>query len=151
MSLRQQTGLFGSNDGVFDRENITETTIRSFYHNCIPQTAKQFAKGVFDPIRNMVQWLFWDEDTSHPFGLNFYNRILNLDVTLQAFYPWTIDNDSGRSLIGAVRRTDVNVINTPGIETQKGSDTFTSYVEYIYSTSLLPLSGGEQGLSLIHI
>jgi len=132
MSLAQRSGVFGAQEGVFDRENISETTIQSFYQNNIPESAKAHARGVFDPIRNMVQWLFKSDDSSTTPN-KFFNRILNLDVTLQAFYPWTLQDNQGRSIVGVVERTAVNRIQTPGIETQEGSDTFNSYVRFVYA------------------
>lgn len=132
MSLSQRSGLFGAQEGSFDRENITETTIRSFYHNNIPVETKMHAKGIYDPIRNLVQWMYKSEDSKSVPNV-FFDRILNLDVTLQAFYPWTIDDSQGRAMTGFHNRVLVNVINTPGIETQEGLNTFNSYVRYVYA------------------
>ena len=88
MAMSQKQGMFGTVDGTFDRTNISETTIQSFYNHTIPEFGKKNARGVYDPATNTVQWLFTTEDTTNRYE---FNRVLNLDMTLQAFYPWTIE------------------------------------------------------------
>lgn len=83
-ALEQASGQFGPIPGKFGNTNITESTIQSLY-NAIPEDSKRYAKGIYDPKNNVVQWLYSD-------GYDFtrYNRILLFDVTLQAFYTWDI-------------------------------------------------------------
>lgn len=87
MGMSQKTGMFGAVDGVFDKTNITETTIQSFYNHDIPEQSKIFAKGIFDPATNTVQWLYSSGDTPSNY---MYDRILNMDLTLGAFFPWSV-------------------------------------------------------------
>lgn len=88
MAMAQRQGMFGTVEGAFEKNNISEQTIQSFY-NDIPDLGKRNAKAVYDPLTNVIQWLFQDDtmESGRPYC---YNRILNLDLTLQAFYPWTI-------------------------------------------------------------
>lgn len=142
MSLSQQSGLFGAQDGAFDRANISELTIQSYYNNCIPPQTKQHAKGVYDPIRGVVKWLFSDQELNG--YRNFYNKILNLDTVLNAFYPWTVSSELGRPYItGVFRRVNVRQILTPGFVTQKGPDTFSTFLNY----SFVCLNGSSYNLS----
>lgn len=88
MGMSQKSGQFGTIDGAFDRTNVSEQTIQSFYTHDIPETSKRYAKGVYDPATNTVQWLFRSGETP---SVYLYDRILNLDLTLGAFYPWTVE------------------------------------------------------------
>jgi hypothetical protein len=88
MGMSQKTGMFGSVDGAFERTNISEQTIQSFYNHDIPEMAKRYAKGVYDPATNTVQWLFRSSETP---SVYMYDRILQLDLSLSAFYPWTVE------------------------------------------------------------
>jgi hypothetical protein len=83
LGLAQQSGMYGPIPGAFERTNISEDTIQSFY-NAIPETIKMEAKGVYDAKANKVLWLYRDEDVVS----SQYNRVLNLDLSLNAFYPW---------------------------------------------------------------
>lgn len=87
MGIAQKSGLFGPVDGVFDRTNISEQTIQSFYTHDIPEASKPYAKGVYDPATNSVQWLFKAGTTPSTY---MYDRVLTYDLTLSAFYPWTV-------------------------------------------------------------
>lgn len=87
MGMSQKTGMFGAVDGAFDRTNISEQTVQSFYNDEITEQAKRYAKGVYDPATNTVQWLFRSGSTP---GVYLYDRALNFDLSLQAFYPWTV-------------------------------------------------------------
>ena len=86
IGLSQKSGLFGAVDGSFDRTNVTEQTIQTLY-NEIPDENKRYAKGVYDPATNTIQWIFKSGNSP---GRNLFDRVLNLDLTLSAFYPWTV-------------------------------------------------------------
>lgn len=86
MGMSQKSGLFGTVEGVFERTNISETTIQSFY-NDLSDNAKRYAKGVYDPATNSVVWIFRNTNTPSSY---FYDRVLTFDLTLSAFYPWTV-------------------------------------------------------------
>lgn len=125
MAMAQRQGMFGTVDGVFEKNNITEQTIQTFY-NDIPDIGKKNAKAVYDPLTNVIQWLFQDEnmEAGRPFC---YNRFLNLDLTLQAFYPWTIGRiaDTTCDVIG--------VFTTPVPAGYKGpleSSVRNTYIKY---------------------
>jgi len=87
MGMSQKSGLFGAIDGAFERTNISEQTIQTFYNHDIPATSKRYAKGVYDPATNTVHWLFRSGDTPSEY---MYDRVLNFDLSLGAFYPWTV-------------------------------------------------------------
>lgn len=89
MGMSQKTGMFGVIEGTFDRTNITEQTIQTFYNVDIPEESKKYAKGIYDPATNTVSWIFRSATTP---GRHLYDRILNLDLTLEAFYPYTLSS-----------------------------------------------------------
>jgi len=119
MAMSPKIGQFGPVEGVFDRVNISEESIQSFYNNNIPEGRKQYAKGIYDPATNTIQWLYADDETLPLYG---YNRILNLDLNLQAFYPWSVDVTGGYHLSGAVLSTSLQKVDHPQIP-----ESFTKY------------------------
>lgn len=105
-SLQAKSGLFGPVEGAFDKTTITEDTIQTFYNHSIPDESKKFTKGVYDPATNCVQWLYSSGETPGPY---LYDRVLNYDVTLNAFYPWSISTD-GSYLVDLFTTPTINEI-----------------------------------------
>jgi hypothetical protein len=136
MSMSQAAGLFGAQDGAFDRVNISEQSIQSFYNNVIPDQAKKEAKGIYDPTQHLVQWLFRTVDGNPKM---FYDRVINFNTTLKAFYPWTVSTTGlGPYICGAVKRTNVKSIRTKGYTTSEGGDTFSTLVKFNFLTQATP-------------
>lgn len=104
-------GLQITNSGggaVFNITTISEDTIQT-YCNDIPEAVRPYIKGIYDPATNIVQWLI----NSVNDGYNYlYNSILNLDLTLGAFYPWTLDI-TGPRFCGIFLTPTLNSINNP--------------------------------------
>lgn len=115
-AMTQKTGIFGPVEGNFDKTNISETTIQSYFNDEISARAKSYVKGVYDPATNVISWL-WSTD-SVP-GNYRYNRILHLDLTLQAFYPWSISSASGRPWV-------TGIFTTPNINRVAEAETVTA-------------------------
>ncbi len=128
-AMKQQMGLFGAVDGIFDKQNISEQTIQTFY-NDIDQEPKQYVKVAYDEQTNVIQWLFKTNDIGNRY---FYNRVLNLDLTLQAFYPWTIST-------GAQFPYVVGITTTPKLAGYLGNldisvrPTFIKYIVVVPET-----------------
>lgn len=108
MAMNPKSGLFGPIDGQFDKLNISETTIQTFYNENIPEDAKPYVKGVYDPALNTVQWIYRDDTVAN---LYEYNRVLNFDISLTAFYPWSVSESSPR-IIGIFPTPRLNEITT---------------------------------------
>lgn len=106
-AIKQNEGMFGPISNSFNTSNITETTIQTFYNEGVDPVARLRVKGRYDPTNNIVQWLF--NDGTIP-GDYFYNRILNFDMTLEAFYPWTVarSNSAGPYLCGSYISQAIN-------------------------------------------
>jgi len=98
MALSQKSGMFGPIDGAFDNLNITEQTIQTFY-NDISDEAKRYVKAVYDPQTNVIQWLYKSDQVTQTYA---YDKVLTLDLTLQAFYPWSVSYGSHLPFIAGV-------------------------------------------------
>jgi hypothetical protein len=120
MGVTQNQGQYGPIQGAFDKTNISETTIQSLY-NDIPDDIRAVTKGVYDAKANTVMWLYRDEDTT----ASQYNKVLILDLTLQAFYPWTFSMIEGGPKIKGIYAT--NRENTYTVDT----DIRPSFIEYV--------------------
>jgi hypothetical protein len=119
LAMSPKLGQFGPVEGVFDKTNISEQSIQTFYQEGIPESRKAYVKGAYDPATNTIQWLYSDDET---LGNYTYNRVLNLDLTLQAFYPWSLDKTFGPTLTGLFITPRINTIDHPSIK-----DSFFKY------------------------
>ncbi len=115
-AFAQKSGAFGPIEGAFDKTNISEETVQTFFNETIPANSKPFVKGIFDPSTNTVHWLFKTEAIAHQ---NYYNRILNFDLTLQAFYPWSFSG-TGVYVTGAFLASDLAVSITSSDVVENG-------------------------------
>lgn len=122
MGATQDKGVYGPIQGSFTSTNISEETIQAFY-NDIPNSVRAEAKGLFDPKANVAYWLYRDGDSV----TTRYNRVLALDLTLKAFYPWKFSDISGGPKIKGFYLSDKQ--NTYTIDT----DIRPSNIEYVLS------------------
>lgn len=76
-----------------DRPSVTSISenIKTLYDS-IPNATKQSATSVFDRLNNRIYWMYSDtnEVIAHK-----KNKILVLDMTLQAFFPWAVSDATG--------------------------------------------------------
>ena len=80
-----------ANTGGFKPQNVSETTIQSYYLD-IPSVGKANAEGFYDVGSRQVRWLYNDSDSYNGVTLKYkYNRELILDLTLSAFSTITIN------------------------------------------------------------
>ncbi len=76
--------------GRYVGTSITIGTIQTYYNN-LSQLAKSHARGFFDEKENHIRWLYNDTSTySETVNVNHYNRQLNLDLALNAFYKFSV-------------------------------------------------------------
>jgi len=126
LAMSQAMGMYGPVPGQFDRSNISELTIQTYY-NSIPDEIKEEAKGLFDAKSNTITWLFRDEDVDE----HQYNKVLILDVSLKAFYPWKfskIDDEDAPVVKGYFISERLNTIGDPDNPTI--TDISPSSIEY---------------------
>jgi hypothetical protein len=100
-------------------ENLSIPTIQEFFDQ-IDGNAKVNCKGVYDSINKRVLWFYPKNGES---VVNKKNRVLTLDIALQAFYPWEVSDEVSDTdyIIGAEYYSgfgsdilDVNVITSTG-------------------------------------
>ena len=119
-----KTGLHAIQQGeslnVPTAQNLSLSTIQTFWDN-ISNEKKAQVHVEFDKVNNRVFWFYPDNDETIDYK---YNNILVMDLALQAFYPWRVeDQDSDTSyIIGTSYYAGLGATST---ETQvvNGSDT----------------------------
>ena len=82
--------------GNGSEENLSISTIQTFWNN-IDNNAKSEVRGEYDAINKKILWLYPRQGESTRGKLS---RVLLLDITLQAFYPWEFsDSDSANDYV----------------------------------------------------
>jgi hypothetical protein len=96
---------------TIDVQTLTEKTIKDFFDD-IPAQSKLYAKGAFNPLSNVIQWVYRSTTATDTDDYFNYDRVLNLNILTGAFYPWTVTQPASGPRIN-------------GILTAKGSGTVT--------------------------
>jgi hypothetical protein len=105
--------------GSYSSENITQKTIQSLYES-IPAISKSKAVGVFDPIGKKLRWVYHQGSR---FTSTSLTKELILDLTLGAFYQFTISNIANYSVELMAPFTSIPfVIRTSNAEISAGAD-----------------------------
>lgn len=78
--------------GDYQSQNLTQTTIQSFYDNILP-TEKFYAQGAYDSYERKVRWVYNNQPND-----SGDVRELILDLTLGAFYTNTLKPFTGSIL-----------------------------------------------------
>lgn len=98
MQISNVSGSFGPGSGLFQVQNLSLETIQTFYNTNFSSGLRPFVKAVYDQTNNIVAWLFSSAQTTQHY---LYDRVLNLDLTLNAFYTYTVDTSLGCYISGA--------------------------------------------------
>lgn len=114
----QQPGSAHSPDIQLDVSNITLGSILTYYAD-IPLISKPFARGDYDSINYIIQWVYRSTPDNGLIDRYSYDTILNYNVITKAFYPYTIPVGTttisgGQFAITAPIISDVKYINFPG-------------------------------------
>jgi len=94
----------GETDQVPQVVIISDQNIKTFYDS-IPDRAKLRAKGAYNSITHIAQWVYRSADLTDAPGLEQeyrYDRILNLNTLTGAFYPWSVNTSDNVDLHGVV-------------------------------------------------
>jgi hypothetical protein len=101
-------------------EPVTVKTIRTFY-NEIPRNSKQYARGTYDPINYIVQWIYKSTEETGIEDRYSFDSILCFNTATQAFYTYSI---GGTPFINGI-----DYISNPG-----GTDAPDPVIKYITSS-----------------
>jgi len=136
-------------------QNLSIPTIQQFFDE-IDGNAKDNCTGVYDAINKRVLWFYPKNGET---VVNKKNRVLTLDVALQAFYPWEVaDEDTNTSyIVGAeyysgfgsdIIDVDVILSNGDDVVTSAGDDVTISRLSQIAlanSATILMVRNGSTG------
>jgi hypothetical protein len=87
-------GLFPGEAGTsFGVRSLSDETIRTYFLKEVPAHNRAYAKGAYNPVLKIIQWI-WRSTDIVEYDDNFaYDRVLNLNILTGAFYPWTLNDD----------------------------------------------------------
>lgn len=87
---------FDSESGRAQEQNISISTIQTYWDK-IPNSSKREVISDYDAVNKRIFWSYPDAGQTET---NKYNNFLILDIPLQAFYPWRVeDEDSSTSYV----------------------------------------------------
>jgi hypothetical protein len=96
----QETITWWNTEGIYslavtengvEVQSMTTKTIATFFED-IPITCKANARGYYNPVDYIIQWLYRSTETNVLSEKYEYDRILNFNTVTGAFYPWTISD-----------------------------------------------------------
>lgn len=115
-----------------EAQSLTNQSIQTFYDEDIPAGSKKFAQGSYDPVTRKVTFVYGSAGDTAAYRFKF-NRVLELDLTVNAFYPFSLGE------------LDENSPYVAGIFTLPSLFTATQTSNVIQaSTGDLVISGGVQ-------
>lgn len=91
------TPLFWSDDGIwtiayeggdFTVVSLSDKKIQQFFKN-IPRESRKWAKGAFNSVDRLVQWVYSNTAPTTVDERYTYDRILTMNTGTGAFYPWS--------------------------------------------------------------
>lgn len=89
------TIVFDESSGFPTESNLSISSIQTFF-NEIPEYSKKECFGDYDTFNQKIYWWF-----SRDANTNRRNHCLVLDITLKAFYPWSIAGDTDNYVVGS--------------------------------------------------
>jgi len=126
--------------GNASERNVSISTIQTLWNN-IDTTAKEAVQAEYDKVNKKIIWLYPSDDSGET---TKKNELLILDVTLQAFYPWSVADETGSTdyIVGMQFYSGLGTQNVSfDVLTTAGDDVVTSAGDDVISTQPTPLSG----------
>jgi len=145
-----KTGLHAIQQGeslnVPTAQNLSLSTIQTFWDN-ISNEKKAQVHVEFDKVNNRVFWFYPDNDETIDYK---YNNILVMDLALQAFYPWRVEDQDGDTsyIIGTSYYAGLGATST---ETQvvNGSDTIVNGADNVVATLYRDYLQGDSEIKVL--
>ena len=139
---------FDPASGKGQEQNLSIPTIQKFFDS-IDGNAKQRCTAAYDATNKRVHWFYPNNGTG---DFNKKNRVLTLDITLQAFYPWEVSDSEGSSnyIIGAeyLQGFGSDFVDFD-VFTSGGDDVVTSAGGDVVVTKLSQLAQADSSVSLM--
>lgn len=153
--IRVENGIFWWNlDGVynlqpaqggsFSIQNVSTQRIKDFFA-LIPVLCKKQARGTYNPLTNVIQWVYRSEVNETFDEIFEFDSVLNLNVVSGAFYPWTISVSGDVGVFGVItanvsgqsRFQAINVVSsTPDNVVDASSNQVIAYNYTAYSSAV---------------
>ena len=115
--------------GSTSEQNLSIPTIQSFF-DAIDGNAKDRCEGVYDYINKRAMWFYPENGEG---TRNKKNKVLTLDIALQAFYPWTVEDQA----------TNTNYIVGAQYFTGFGADTYPADVLLSTGADVVTTAGDD--------
>ncbi len=82
----------GQISNILDISRVSQDKIQNFFDD-ISEAARAYARGWYDPFESRIYWFYNDTEAYDAISFRFsYNRVLVYDLTLDAFYTYTISD-----------------------------------------------------------
>lgn len=101
--------LFWNNDGIYALtgegiQPISDKTIKTWFE-ALPTSSKSNAKGVYNPLKKTVYWLYRSTASTTTDNAYEYDRVLCMNTLTGAFYPYSIGTGSGYPTVNGIAVT----------------------------------------------
>lgn len=111
--------------------SLTEKKIKRFFTDEIPAECKKFARGYFNPLTKVIQWVYRSTVPESVTERYEYDRILCFNTVTQAFYKWSV-GDSPVKIHGVISIRGVAGVLDLEVVTSGGSDVTVDGSELVY-------------------
>ena len=139
---------FDEVSGRAQSQNLSIGTIQTFFE-AIDGNARQQCTAVYDQTNKRVHWFYPSNGET---VANKKNKVLTLDITLQAFYPWSVSDSASTPdyIIGAEYYPGFgsNFVDNDVI-TLIGDDVITSAGDDVVVSTLTELSQADAAIVLM--
>jgi len=142
------TFQFDPSTGRPVESNLTLGTIQSYWDS-IPNFSKSRTIASFDSVNKRVYWAWPDED--EPIASKV-NNILVLDASIQAFFPWRVNDQESNSdcILGSFFYIGLGSSRLPvDVVLSNGDDVVTTDGDDVVSEQFVEETGGEPGVYFI--
>ena len=139
---------FDQVSGRAQEQNLSIGTIQTFFE-AIDGNARQQCLAVYDETNKRVHWFYPNNNESI---VSKKNKVLTLDITLEAFYPWTITDSASNPdyILGAEYFPGFGSDFTNNdVITLTGDDVITSGGDDVVVSTLTELSQADANIVLM--
>jgi hypothetical protein len=134
--------------GQGQEQNLTIPTIQTFWDE-IGQDEKLAVKAAYDSINKRIYWAYPDNGETVTSKLN---NFLVLDIPLQAFYPWRVEDQASSSdyIVGLAFYSGYGAKNLElDVTTSTGDDVVLSTGDDVVSTQISTFNTGDSAIVLL--